>query len=153
MEQIKLVKLEDESKNFLPNGYLILDPSNQVTDDDTPSGRSSLIVVLLRPVKNKATRINLQVFCESLRQAVDFGQDTIKLARIYRKPIDAPKFCMLTFAHPSISSSSVAANFEAGRKNANKQSTLIRINFQLKDSSRVIQVSAFSASGSTGYIA
>lgn len=124
MEQIKLIKLQDKSKNLIANGHLLIKTATTTTtisqsskrepntttraanSEGFQSGNSQLIVIPLRSVRNEACKLILQVYCcapglsnnnNSQPSDTKNSNNPNKSGPIYRihsRLIEVPRYCM-----------------------------------------------------------
>lgn len=135
VEDVELMKLEDESKNMLSSGFLLINPQDCCENNvGEHKGRSFVVAIPLRSSKDIETRLSLKVFCAV---KVESKSNITKLARVYSKQIMVPKFAMFAFSKASDTSSCQKSNLE--RLDLAKSS--IKLEFYLKDDSKVTQVS------------
>lgn len=91
-----MIRLEDKTCNFLPAGFLLVNPGHLKPSNSKPStgptaesmSKSHVLVVPLSPKRNEATTLQLQVFCA---HATDGAESPLL---IYEKRIEVPKFSM-----------------------------------------------------------
>lgn len=99
VEDIKLIKLVDQSRNFINNGHLLIKPrEDEKLQADV--GSSHIMVVPLQSSKNVECKLELEIFCEFIEEKhLEVGKinSTRKSARIHYKIIHVPKYSMFTF--------------------------------------------------------
>lgn len=142
LENIRLARLEDETRNYLSNGYLFanLDEPSDGAEQQAPStGKSRVLVFALNCEKNIAAMLNLKVFCESLYPAAKRSASPRKLARVFSRTIAVPKYSMFALAKFELASDKSGPDAATGG-NSN-QSRLIRLQYQLIERSKIMQVS------------
>lgn len=134
-EDVELMKIDDESRNMLGSGFLLVNPhdSCEIDVEDKKMGRSYVMAIPLRSSRDIETRLSLKVFCAV---KVESTNNSTKLARVYNKQIIVPKFAMVVFAKTK--------ELVVGRNNYSERSTLannIKLDFSLEAEYQVTQVS------------
>lgn len=138
VEDVELMKLEDESKNMLSSGFLLVNPQHCCENNaGEHNGRSFVVAIPLRSSRNIETRLSLKVFCAIKMNKIESKNNITKLARVYNKQIVVPKFAMFCFPKASDSPSGQKSHL----KKLSLATNSIKLEFYLKDDFKVTQVS------------
>lgn len=145
LEYIRLVRLEDEARNYLRNGYLFANPDAEPQSEakhDARSEKSQIFVFGLSCEGNIATTLNLKVFCDSFYPTTESSPSSppYKLSRVYNATIMVPKYSMFALAKFELVASGDRNKAGAGA-GGDDRSQLIKLRYQLNDRSKVQQVS------------
>lgn len=139
VEDVELMKLEDESRNMLNSGFLLVNPQDSCENnlDGQRVGRSYVTTIPMRSSRDIETRLSLKVFCAiRLTDKLEFTKNSAKIARVYNKQIIIPKFAMFAFAK--------SKNSSIDQQNQTEQASsvnTIKLEFSLEDEYQVTQVS------------
>lgn len=133
MEDIELIQLEDETKNMIKSGFMLVNPQSSSKEDpfDSQTKKSHIVVIPLQSRRDVETKLCLKVFCIVKQPINEAADNTNKLARVYNKSIDVPKFAMFAFASPGLDTQYSKLSL-----------TSIKLDFLLKDEAKVMQVSS-----------
>lgn len=150
-ESVRLVKLEETERNFLANGYLLAAPSQPERPEssagrrESREGRSQVVVVPLRSLRDEPAKLELKVFCEPSGSWRKRGNSNSgggasgapRVCRVYSVPIEVPKFAMFVLAAPE--AASVGKTADERRK--------LGIGIRVEDSAKLNAVSGSKRAG------
>lgn len=153
-EEVRLVELEDESRNFLTNGYLLVNGTNDElvsgkshANKHQPrleavasreGGKSHILVLPMLAQRDEQSRISVRVYCSS--KVGDSNKTEQVASRVCCSLIEVPKYSMFVLTSALQSSQQPSGSPDLGRPpKAN-----IRLAFRLRDRSKARQVSCMA---------
>lgn len=151
---MRLVELEDESRNFLTNGYLLVNGTNDGlvsnrihTNKHQPrlgavasleGGKSHTLVLPMLAQRDDQSRITVKVYCSS--RVVDNNSEQVA-SRVYCRHIEVPRFSMLVLAS-TLQWTPTHDQRPAGKPDRGRlPEANIRLAFRLREGAKVRQVS------------
>lgn len=169
VEEVQLVELEDESRNFLTNGYLLVSTTREQAQNKSKNhkhdqlgrlrvessqegGKSHLIVVPMRSQRDAQCGILVKVYCSTShqQQAAPSGQvnqaakpmeQVFGDARVCCKRIEVPKYSMFVLASTLFPECDPKQQLAGASNELNAHNTNISLSFRLEQRSKVPQVS------------